>query len=62
MANPCYRCQRRHTRCHVDCTDYEAFRAERDAENERRRAEVSSENDFQHMKKNLRKIAERYEK
>ena len=39
MKNPCYGCDHRHTRCHVDCKDYAKFRAERDKDLERRKKE-----------------------
>ena len=60
--NPCYKCEKRHTRCHVDCTDYERFKAEREAQNTIRRAKVDAVYALCETKKRIRKIAEKEEK
>lgn len=59
LDNPCYGCKKRHTRCHVDCTDYAEFKRKRDAQNKRRKAEIAESNDYREAKKRIKKLAER---
>ena len=59
MINPCYGCENRHTRCHVDCPDYADFRADRAKHNERRKTEIAVENDLRAAKKRIKRLAER---
>lgn len=57
--NPCYGCKKRHTRCHAGCTDYADFKRKRDAQNERRKAEIIEDNDYRVVRKRSKKRAER---
>ena len=59
ITNPCYGCEKRHTRCHADCKDYETFTKQRAKENERRKADIKQYNDYRVAKKRIKKLAER---
>lgn len=39
MQSPCYDCPDRHENCHAKCDKYHAFKAEREAINEKRSAQ-----------------------
>ena len=60
--NPCYKCEKRHTRCHVDCSDYERFKAEREAQNIASQAKAREAYELWSVKNRIRKIAEKDEK
>lgn len=59
ITNPCYGCEKRHTRCHADCQDYDNYAKQRAKENERRKADIKQYNDYRVAKKRIKKLAER---
>lgn len=59
ITNPCYGCEKRHTRCHADCQDYDNYAKQRAKENERRKADIKQYNDYRAAKKRIKKLAER---
>lgn len=59
ITNPCYGCEKRHTRCHADCQDYDNYAKQRAKENERRKAEMAESNDYRAAKRCVRRRAER---
>lgn len=47
MSGPCYNCPDRHPKCHSECEEYKAFRAELDEAN-KLRAEETAMRYYQH--------------
>lgn len=61
ITNPCFKCERRHTRCHADCSAYAAYCAEKEEENKRRKAVLHAEDDFLKARKRARQGGECWE-
>ena len=55
MANPCFNCPDRHARCHTECEAYKGYRAEKDAEIERKYKYIAETENLRHVRRRRRK-------